>query len=459
VARGTASVRLVRLLRTSSFRLTLIYAAVFSVSVLLLFGVVALSATGIMARQIDGTVANELAEVQADAAGKGEIGLRDVVAQISARSPGIYYLLQDSGRRVLAGNMGALRSQPGLRRLSEVHYADGHSVGGIRGQGVLLQDGSYLFVGLSSFQLDELREVIARAFLAAVVVIICLAIAGGLLTSTAVLRRIDAIGRTSREIMAGDLGRRIALRGTNDEFDRLAASLNAMLERIQNLMSGLQQVSNDIAHDLRTPLTRLRQRLELALRREATVDGLRAALEGSITDTDAILATFSALLRIAQIEAGTRKSAFTMVDLRRLLEELVETYQLVAEEREQVLSIVAGQPITVLGDPELLVQLFANLIENAIHHSPRSTAIEISAKVTGMGVEAVVSDNGPGIPAQLRTKVLERFTRIDTSRSTPGSGLGMSLVVAITTLHDATLELHDNMPGLRCVLRFPRLPH
>jgi signal transduction histidine kinase len=186
---------------------------------------------------------------------------------------------------------------------------------------------------------------------------------------------------------------------------------------------------------------------------------LRAALEGSITDTDAILATFSALLRIAQIEAGTRKAAFTTVDLRRLLEELVETYQLVAEERDQLLNIVAGQSFTVRGDPELLVQLFANLIENAIHHSPPNAAIEISANMTGTGVEAVVSDNGPGIPAQLRTKVLERFTRIDTSRSTPGSGLGMSLVVAITTLHEATLELHDNMPGLRCVLRFPPLPH
>jgi signal transduction histidine kinase len=267
--------------------------------------------------------------------------------------------------------------------------------------------------------------------------------------------------------MTGDLGQRIALRGTNDEFDHLSSSLNAMLDRIQELMLGLQQVSNDIAHDLRTPLTRLRQRLELGRRRETTVEGLRDIFEGAIGDVDVILETFSALLRIAQIEAGTRRAGFKSVALSELLVGLIEAYQPVAEENGQTLQGRIEPGLCIHGDRELLTQLFANLFENAIRHSSVGARISIEAMPEPKATLVVVADTGPGIPAPLRQKVLRRFYRLEASRTTPGSGLGLSLVDAVTALHEGTLDLEDNEPGLRCVLRFankneephPRIRH
>jgi signal transduction histidine kinase len=451
-------VRLPRPLRTSSFRLTLLYAAMFAASVLLLFGIVMFSATGFIARQIDATVASELAEVQADAAIGGQGALRAVIDGLTVRSPGILYLLQDAHGAVLAGNMEAIAPEPGLRNLRQPHPTTvRHTAGGIRGQGIILGDGSYLFVGLSDFQLAEMQEAIARAFLWGLAATLLLAVGGGLVTSLALLRRVEAISEISRDIMRGDLGRRLPLRGSGDEFDHLASSLNAMLERIQALMSGLQQVSNDIAHDLRTPLTRLRQRLELVRQREATVDGLQAAVDGAIEQSDAILGTFGALLRIAQVEAGTRKSGFTDVELSTLLTELAEIYQVAAEDKGQTLEARIAPDLRVAGDRDLLAQLYANLIDNAVRHSPAGGEILVQASVERGTVRTVVSDHGTGIPEEYRAKVLQRFYRLETSRTTSGNGLGLSLVNAIATLHEAALSLEDNQPGLRCVLAFPLL--
>jgi signal transduction histidine kinase len=444
-------VRLPKLLRTSSFRLTLLYAAAVGLSVLLLSAVIAWAATRFMARQIDATVANELAEVQADAAGQDKGGLQRVVADLTARSPGIYYLLQGADGKKLAGNMLPIHPRPGLRVLATTHQPEPrHAAGGIRGRGEVLADGSYLFVGLSDFELGEMKEVIARAVVWSLAAIGVLALAGGLVLSLSVLRRVEAISRTSRAIMAGDLGQRIALRGTDDEFDHLGASLNAMLDRIQALMDGLQQVSTDIAHDLRTPLSRLRQRLELARRRELTVEGLHGAVDDAIRHADVILDTFGALLRIAQIESGTRKAGFAPVALSELLDGLMEAYQPVAEERGQVLTGRIVADLSIRGDRELLTQLFANLLENAITHSPPGSALSIEALSTASGVQVTVGDTGPGIPAAFRAKVLQRFYRLESSRTAPGNGLGLSLAHAIVTLHGARLDLLDNAPGLPC---------
>lgn len=283
-----------------------------------------------------------------------------------------------------------------------------------------------------------------------------LAVLCGLVMSFGVLRRVEVVSRASRAIMAGDLGRRIALRGTDDEFDHLSASLNAMLDRIQDLMLGLQQISSDIAHDLRTPLTRLRQGLELARRQEHTIEGLNAALDRAIGNVDTILDTFAALLRIAQIEAGTRRSGFRPVALTELLKSLVEVYQAVAEEKTQQLEANIAVDLWLNGDGELLTQLFANLVENAIAHSPAAAHIFVDAAPTPDAILVIVADTGPGILPAYRQKVLQRSYRLETSRTTSGSGLGLSLANAIVTLHEATLELQDNNPGLRCVLHFPR---
>ena len=429
----------------------------FAASVLILFGIVVFSATKFTARQIDATVAGELAEVQADAAGGGQAALRGVIDGLTTRSPGIFYLLQDQHGTVLAGNMEAIRPEPGPRRLSRIHQtAPRHAAGGVRGRGVVLPDGSYLFVGLSDFELAEMQEAIARAFVVGLAATILLAIGGGLATSLALLRRVEAISDTSRDIMRGDLGRRVPLRGSDDEFDHLAASLNAMLDRIQDLMAGLQQVSSDIAHDLRTPLTRLRQRLELARRREETVAGLRAAVDGAIEQSDAILDAFAALLRIAQIEAGTRKSGFSTVNLSVVLTELAEVYQVAAEERGQVFRSDVAPGLHVWGDRELLMQLYANLIDNAVRHSPPGTEIVVQAQADPVRIRTAVSDRGPGVPQEYRSKVLQRFYRLEASRTTPGNGLGLSLVQAVAALHEAALVLEDNQPGLRCVVEFQR---
>lgn len=439
-----------RLFRTSAFRLTLLYAALFGASVLVLFGVILWSGTGYISRQIDDTVSNEIAEVQADADGGGLAALRGVVAHLARHAaPGMHYLLQDAAGRVLAGNMPALTPVPGIRSWSPEESDPLARLRGIRGRGVRAADGGYLFVGVENIELNEMRETVTRAFLWGLAATVVLALGGGAAMSLGLLRRVEAISLASRGIVAGDLGRRIALRGVDDEFDHLAGSLNAMFDRIQALMEGLTQVSSDIAHDLRTPLGRLRQRLELARHRGGSVAELHVALDRSIRDVDGILDTFGALLRIAQIEAHTRTSEFAELDLGAMLEAILELYQTVAEERGQSLAADIQPGLRVRGDRELLPQLFSNLVENAIRHCPQGAAIRVSAARRGGAIEAEIRDDGPGIPPELRERVFQRFFRLERSRTTPGTGLGLSLAGAIAGLHGARIALEDARPGLR----------
>jgi signal transduction histidine kinase len=319
---------------------------------------------------------------------------------------------------------------------------------GIRGQGLLVGSGAYLFVGLSTVQLHEMEEAVIHAFLWGLASAVLLALVGGAATSYWILRRIEAVSETTREIVGGDLQRRIPERGTRDEFDHLAASLNAMLDRIQTLMDGLRQVSNDIAHDLRTPLTRLRQRLELARNRTDSPHAAGDIIEPAIRDVDAILETFAALLRIAQIESGTRKAGFARVELGEVLQTVIELYQSTIDEagRSVDLEIAAAPPVR--GDRELLTQLFANLLDNALRHAGPSARIAIRVRRRGPRIAVTIVDDGPGIPVEFRDKVLHRFFRLEHSRSTPGSGLGLCLVHAIAALHEAKLVLEDARPGL-----------
>jgi signal transduction histidine kinase len=445
-------VRLSRLVRTSSFRLTLLYAGLFVVSVTILFGVVFLSASHTMTRQIDQIVADELAEVQASVSQPGLAALQGVVTAYAERSPRLYYLLQDDHGAVLAGNLPLQPPSIGLVYVP-LHDSTAH-LRAIRGRGVAVP-GGYLFVGTSDHEIREMREAMIRGFLLSLLAIVVLALLGGIIMSLGALRRVEAMGRASRDIVEGDLSRRIPVRGTNDEFDQLAASVNVMLDRIQSLMAGLQQVSSDIAHDLRTPLTRMRQRLELARQREVTVSGLHTALDGSIADVDAILTTFSALLRIAQVESGSRRADFTTVDLSALLESLVEIYAPVAEGKSQVLSGQCAPGLAVSGDQALLLQMFANLIENAIRHCPSGVTITVTGATTNGCSVVEIRDAGPGIAEAFRDKVMTRFYRLEASRGTEGDGLGLSMVAAVAQLHGATVALSDNAPGLRVTLRFP----
>ncbi len=444
-----------RLLRTSSFRLTLLYAGLTAASFLLLFGVVFWSTSNFMDRQIDATVDSELAEIQADAQGGNQEHLRGIVQEMVGRAPGYYYLLQDASGTVLAGNLPAVEPLPGAREWPGPVTHQEPALSGIRGRGVVLADGTYLFVGLSTYQLHEMKEMVQRSFLLGMGLAMLLAFAGGAVMSLGVLRKIETVSQTSRDIVGGDLQRRIPVRGSGDEFDHLAASLNAMLDRIQTLMEGLRQVSTDIAHDLRTPLTRLRQRLELAQRRGGDEGTFQLVVEATLKDIDTILDTFSALLRIAQIEGGARRAAFAEFDFGELLRTVIEVYQPALEEKEQTLSEHIDAGLQVRGDRELLTQLFANLLENAMRHSPPGAHVEVSARLRSGLVEASVADNGPGIPEPMRAKVLQRFFRLEESRTTPGNGLGLSLAAAVAGLHGTALGLADNAPGLKVSVYLP----
>lgn len=443
--RASGLLRVPRFVRTSSFRLTLLYAALLGASVLILFGLVYWLATGYVAGQIDSAVATELAEEKADAGSRGVEGLQSLIAaQAQHAAPGAFYLLQDAFGRVLAGNLPHMRPALGIREWTTPSGAS------VRGKGIRAPDGGYLLVGLADSDLQKLREAIAYAFFWVLAGSLALALIGGAVMSFSVLGRVEAISKASRRIIAGDLSQRVAMRGTNDEFDHLAASLNAMLDRIQQLMSDVRRISSDIAHDLRTPLSRHRQRLELARTQGKTADELRTALDSSVAEVDAILETFGALLRIAKLESGADPPAFAEVNLAQLITAVADAYIAVAEEQGQELKCAVEQQLPVIGSRELLVQLFANLVENAIRHAPNGSLITVTAGLQDGSTIAEVRDNGPGIPTELREAVFLPFYRLDASRTTSGTGLGLSLVAAIATMHGACVSLSDNEPGL-CV--------
>jgi signal transduction histidine kinase len=378
------------------------------------------------------------------------------VHALAQHPSGFYYLLQDSAGTVLAGNLPALAPDAGIREWREWREWRKSSAGpkspkspfaALRGKGVSLP-GGYLFVGWSTHQLHEMEEMVVRAFAWGLAASIALALAGGVMMSGRLLQRIETVSQTSRDIIASDLRQRLPVTRAGDELDHLAGSINAMLDRIQALMDDLRQVTTDIAHDLRTPLTRLRQRLELASRPEVDAASLREVLGRTVGEIDAILAVFGALLRIAQIENGARQTGFVQVDLAALIGTTVELYRSMMEEKGQSFAESLPAPLLVKGDRELLMQMFANLLENAIRHSPRGAAIAIRAERTAGGVAVSISDNGPGIPADMRVKVLQRFFRLEASRTTTGNGLGLSLANAIVKMHEASLTLLDARPGL-----------
>jgi signal transduction histidine kinase len=455
-------VRLSSVCRSTGFRTALLYAALFGTSVLVLCGVVYWQTAGYMERQLHAIVDADIWSLTASAERSGLAGLRGAIHErlAAARALTARYLLLDPQGAVVAGNLPALTLHPGWAAIHAPRDADGtaaratHKSHLVLGRGLPLADGAFLFVGQDAHQLEEMRELLVDALGWGVGVTVVLAAVGGAVMGGRALRRVDAINRVAGEIVRGDLARRMPTRGTHDEFDLLAQHLNHMLERMQALMEGMRQVTNDIAHDLRTPLGRLRQRLEGVRREATTVAEYQRAVDQAIDETDQILETFAALLRIAQIESGHRRARFTEVDVVAVLETILEAYTPVAEESDHALHGHLNGPVHVRGDRDLLVQLFANLVENALRHTPPGSRIDVTLARTPGGSIAAVADNGPGIPEPARMKVTQRFYRVEGSRSTPGSGLGLSLVAAIAELHGAALELHDNHPGLRVTLTF-----
>jgi len=438
---------LTKLLRTSSFRLTMLYAGMFMASVLVLFGVIYWWAADYAFKDETDDINAEYIAIQDEMRLAGPDKLSEIVANHIRQhaDESAVYLVLDAGGRKMAGNLPEMAPGAGdlMLRTGGGHEEPAHWY--------RLNDGKYLLIGQDPQSLREMKLLIARAFTISLILTVLLAVGGGVVIAGSVLHRVDTVGRTSQAIAGGDLSQRVPVSGSEDEFDTLALGINAMLDRIEDLMSSMRQVSNDIAHDLRTPLTRMRQRLEASLDPQADEARLRDDIQHALSEVDGLLATFRALLRIANVESRQRQSGFEDLDLSEVFDTLAETYRPVAEDLGQHLSARIESGRHLRGDRILLTQMLANLIENALHHTPPGSRIELSLQ----GSSGRVTDTGPGIPAEARERVLRRFVRLDSSRSTPGSGLGLALVAAVADLHGIRLVLGDAMPGLVVELGFP----
>ncbi len=456
------SVRPSKWLGSSSFRLALIYMMLFGGSVLLLLTFIYWSTAGYMANQADATIEAEIAGLAERYRSSGLTGLRNTISERISRKPGGFsiYLLADNDLHPLVGNINRWPAIPATQEgwldfrlegqgwpAGEIHRA--------RARAFQLRGGFHLLVGRDLHELQRTQELIVRTLVWGLAITLILGLVGGSMMTRSMVRRIEAINQTSREIMSGDLSRRIPMDRSGDDFDELAGNLNTMLDRIGSLMEEVRRISDNIAHDLKTPLTRLRNSLELLNTNDAEDPERRQALiEQSMAEADGLLSTFNALLRIARIGSGERRAAFAPVDLEQVLCGVVEFYAPLAEERQQSLELSVSSTAVVAGDRHLLFQAFANLLDNAIKYTPSQGRIEVSLADQEGCPYVAVSDSGPGIPEQERDKVFRRFYRLESSRGLPGNGLGLSLVEAVAKVHQVELRVEDNAPGLRIEMMF-----
>jgi len=444
------------ILRSSTFRVALLYVVLLGGSVVILLGFIYWSTAGYMGRQTAATIEAEIRGLAEQYRRSGLSGLSSLISERVTRDPvgsSVYLLVDDNLGRIV-GNLD--RWPVGVPDVGDgwLHFRlrergpDRTEEHAARARVFLLPGGLRLLVGRDVRDLEATRALILEALAWGLAITAGLALLGGWLMSAGVVRRLEAINQTSRDIMAGDLSRRIPLRGSGDDFDQLAASLNQMLDRIEILMAGVRQVSDNIAHDLRTPLTRVRTKLELLRAGLSGCQGAKTIADEAIADADEMLATFNALLRIARIESGGRRAAFARMDLAALMRDLLELYEPLASEKGIRMELHGGEVAWIRADRDLLFQALANLVDNAIKYTPPGGAIGMSVRSLADAVTVQVVDTGPGIPVDSRERVLDRFFRLDDSRSTPGSGLGLSLVKAVLDLHQASIEFADNRPGL-----------
>ncbi len=458
--------RLRRILRTSTFRLVAVYLFIFALSVGAVLGYTYWQAQRLLHAQIEQTIA---ADVRGIAEQYAVNGLPGVMAVLRARmrkgaAAGGLYLLADPAGKPLAGNLPGLPAE--ARGIDHSGWLDfrirvatpaGPRTRHVRAYYIRLNNGFHLLIGRDIEQLFQFGRVIRNLLFWVLGLTALLGVGGGLLLSRNFLRRIDGITASVRSIRAGRLARRVPVEGSGDELDRLAESLNDMLDQIERLMQGMREVSSNIAHDLKTPLTRLKAQAEDALRAGDEAHR-RAALEATIAQADELLRTFNSLLLIARAEAGQARAGFSEVDVAEVAREVAELYEPLVEEQGGRFTLDVPARVRITGDRQLIAQALVNLLDNALkygRHPERHPEIAVSVRALPERVELVVADNGPGVPEDMREKVKERFVRMDKARSKPGSGLGLSLVASIARLHGGELVLEDNQPGLRAVLRLP----
>lgn len=440
-----------------AFRLAIICGALVIASVFLFSTVFYFATIGVMARTIDGkitTISNRLTD-DAHAHGLNSIAQRiEHTLTDGVDSDTEILLLTDSNGKKLAGNISgwADRSTP-LNEIIDRIVIKGTKLSPSRVLVHRLNDGGLLVVGRDMQDINEIRNLIARAVLIGGVLGLLLAIAGTLVFRKEIEKRISAIRHATIDIEAGNLSRRIPVSEVPDEFGRLSADINRMLDRIQNLMEGVRHVSNIIAHNLRTPLGLIRGHLEESMRGSRDVEKLEAAGEFAIEEIDNLIVVLEKLLQIAEAESSTRRQPFEQVQIRHVITNLLELYDAAAEDLGITIHAnIAGEPV-IAGDKDLLAGILANLIDNALKYAGSSARINISATQIGDFVTIVIEDNGPGIPEEERQKVTQKFYRFN--RQQRGSGLGLSIVSAFTQLHGGSLDIEDAAPGFRVRITLP----
>jgi signal transduction histidine kinase len=459
-----------KLVRSTAFRLTLVYLLVFALYAAALLAYFALNTGRLITEQITETVDTEIAGL-AEQYTIG--GLRRLVLILENRSlrPGSsLYLVTAPTGQALAGNVGSLApgvldktgwSETVYRRLDEQEAAEHSALVRV----TQLSGGFRLLVGRDLEERARMGGILTTAARGSVALVIVLGLAGGFFVTRRVLKRFDAMTETTQRIMAGDLSGRLPVTGIGDELDRLAINLNHMLERIEALMRGLKEVSDNIAHDLKTPLTRLRNRSEAALRTAKSEPEYRAALESMLDESDGLIRTFDALLMIARAESGQARDNMIEFEAAEIVRGVGELYEPVADDKGLTLRVDAVAGAKIKGNRELLSQALANLVDNAIKYAaPKAQAVSgetapaeiiLAVRRDGGRVLITVADRGPGIPQTERARVLERFVRLPQSIAQPGSGLGLSLAAAVARLHGGELTLEDNAPGLRVLISLP----
>jgi signal transduction histidine kinase len=455
-----------KLFRTTVFKLSLVYLCIFAIGAGLVLGGVGWNVKELIDEQIAQTVD---ADIRGLSEQYSEGGIRQLVEVIQRRtkqpSASLYLVTTYAGVPV-AGNVASLPEQVvGKSGLVEVSYQrSGEETPRHRALARLfvLPGGFRLLVGHDIEDRETLRHILGRALITSLFWLVLVGTLGGIFVARRVLKRVDAISDSARAIMTGDLTKRLPLAGTGDELDRLAESVNVMLERITALMTGLKEVSDNIAHDLKTPLTRLRMDAEQALRARTSPEEQRAALEKIIEESDGLIRIFNALLMIARAEAGTQVEGMSEFDVSEIARDVGELYDALAEERAVNLVVSAGEPMMIHGNRELIGQALANLIDNALKYGvPEgseqgpSRSVTLEARRNGEAAELIVGDRGAGIMPADRARVVDRFVRLENSRTRPGSGLGLSLAAAVAHLHGGELRLEDNAPGLRVVISLP----
>ncbi len=455
-----------RIIKTFTFRLALVYVGLFSLSVVILFAFIYTFAMGYVEAQVNDAVRMQYNYLVNEYHQNGSTGVESRIKElISGDEDGTeIYLLVNNKNEKLAGNLNEWPENAVIESGFEKSgnwvsfYIEGARIGQknikIKAITIPLSKWRSILVGKTLQNTEKIEQIIVQTFWASLIVTLLMALVGSIVITRSVMNRINIINRSAYNIMHGELSTRIPFTKGGDEFDDLSLNLNKMLDKIEMLLKSLGQFANNIAHDLRSPLNRIINRLDAGLRQIDDKNPARKLLEKNIQDMQGLISTFNSILKISELEANAGFRDFALCDIQKIIENMVEFYEPYAAEKSIALVNHINSRVTLNGEKNLLTQAFANIIDNAIKFTPNGGHVDISCEYRDSYTDIIIADNGVGIPSDYMAKVFEKFFRLEQSRNTKGNGLGLSLVEAIASIHNAEVILSDNNPGLRVSLRF-----